>query len=147
MSATEALDRLFTTPARTDDDVVTLVTGVVGRPLRRQCWVLFLDERALPVPFVLPVSELPLQPDEHVEDFATLVAEVSVDNAAAEVVLVWERPGETHLFPVDREWIDACARAFAERAVRLRAQVAVLASGTAVVEPDGADDDALPAAP
>lgn len=144
MPATDALDHLFTTPARTDGDVLALVSGIVGQPLRRQCWVLFLDERALPVPFLLPVSDLPLQPDEHVEDFATLVAEVCVDNSAVEVVLVWERPGETQLLPIDWEWIDACACAFAERAVRLRGQVVVLTSGTTMIELDEVDDDALP---
>ncbi|MDM7891434.1 hypothetical protein [Curtobacterium caseinilyticum] len=142
MSGTDVLDQLFTTPARTDDDVVALVTGVVGRPLRRQCWVLFLDERALPVPFLLPVSDLPLQPDEHVDDLATLVAEVCADNSAAEVVLVWERPGETELFPVDWEWIDACACAFAEHAVRVRGQVVVHATGTAMVELDELEAEA-----
>jgi len=140
MSGTEVLDQLFTTPARTDADVVALVSGVVGRPIRRQCWVLFLDDRALPVPFLLPVSDLPLQPDEHVEDFATLVAEVCVDNSASAVVLAWERPGETRLFPVDWEWVDACACAFAERAVRLRGQVVVNATGAAMVELDELDD-------
>lgn len=151
MTGTDVLDHLFTTPARTDADVVALVTGVVGKPLRRQCWVLFLDERALPVPFLLPVSDLPLQPDDHVEDFATLVAEVCVDESATEVVLVWERPGATRLFPVDREWVEACDRAFAERAVRLRAQVVVHAGGARVVdadEPDEPDDLELsPAVP
>lgn len=140
MSGTDVLDQLFTMSARTDADVVALVSGVVGRPIRRQCWVLFLDERAIPVPFLLPVSDLPLQPDEHVEDFATLVAEVCVDNSAAEVVLAWERPGETQLFPVDWEWIDACACAFAERAVRLRGQVVVNATGASMVELHDAEE-------
>ncbi|MFL0389920.1 hypothetical protein [Curtobacterium sp. 179-B 9B NHS] len=140
MSGTEVLDQLFTTSARTDADVVALVSGVVGPPIRRQCWVLFLDERALPIPFLLPVSDLPLQPDEQVEDFATLVAEVCVDNAASEVVLAWERPGETQLFPVDWEWIDACACAFAERAVRLRGQVVVNATGASMVELHDAEE-------
>lgn len=138
MSQTADLDRLFATPAHTDDDVVALVTGIVGRPLRRQCWVLFLDERALPVPFLLPVSDLPWQPDEHVEDFATLVAEVCADTGAAWVVLVWERPGESRMFPVDWEWADACACAFAERSVPLRGQVVVHTAGAAMVELDDA---------
>ncbi len=101
MSGTEVLDQLFTTSARTDADVVALVTGVVGPPIRRQCWCSSSTNGRCPIPFLLAVSDLPLQPDEHVEDFATLVAEVCVDNAASEVVLAWERPGETQLFPVD----------------------------------------------
>ena len=134
MTGTDELDRLFATPARTDADVVALVEGGVGKPLRRQCWVLFLDARALPVPFLLPVSDLPWEPDEHVEDFATLVAEACADTTAVEVVVVWERPGESRLFPVDWEWVDACACAFAERSVRLRGQVVVHTGGASMIE-------------
>ncbi|KTR19559.1 hypothetical protein [Curtobacterium citreum] len=134
MADTEALEQLFSTPARTDDDVVALVTGIVGRPVRRQCWVVFLDDRARPVPFLLPVSDLPWQPDEHVEDFAALVADVRDDVSAAEVVLVWERPGDSRLFPVDWEWVDACACAFRERGIRLRGQVVVHTAGVAMIE-------------
>lgn len=134
MADTEALEQLFSNPARTDDDVVALVTGIVGRPVRRQCWVLFLDDGARPVPFLLPVSDLPWQPDEHVEDFAAFVADVRDDASAAEVVIVWERPGDTRLFPVDWEWVDACACVFRERGIRLRGQVVVHTAGVAMIE-------------
>ncbi|GAA3339063.1 hypothetical protein GCM10017714_13000 [Curtobacterium pusillum] len=140
MPDTDMLDRLIRTAVRTDDDVVDLVADLVERPITRQCWVLFLDERAVPVSFVMPISDLPWQPDEHVEDFAALVADVLVQVAATEVVLVWERPGESRLFPVDWEWVDACACAFEERHVRLRAQVAVHTGGIAIVSLDEVDE-------
>lgn len=143
MPENDMLARLIHTPVRTDDDVVDLVDALLDRPITRQCWVLFLDERAVPISFVMPISDLPWQPDEHVEDFAALIADVVQQVAAAEVVLVWERPGESQLFPVDWEWVDACECALREHDVRLRAQVAVHRGGTAVVsldEPGGADD-------
>lgn len=139
MPDTDMLNRLIQTSVRTDDDVVAFVAALVERPITRQCWVLFLDERAIPVSFVLPVSDLPLQPDEHVEDLAALIADVVQQLAAAEVVLVWERPGETRMFPVDWEWVDACACAFDEHHVRIRAQVVVHDLGVAVVSLD--DDE------
>jgi hypothetical protein len=146
MPDNDMLERLIHTPIRTDDDVVSLVTALLERPVTRQCWVLFLDERAVPISFVMPVSELPWQPDEHVDDLAALVADVVQQVAAAEVVLVWERPGEDRLYPVDWEWVDASECALREHDVRLRAQVAVHTGGTAIVsldEPDGSDDGVL----
>lgn len=140
MPDTDMLDRLIRTAVRTDDDVIDLVTALVERPITRQCWVLFLDERAVPVSFIMPISDLPWQPDERVDDFAALVADVVVHLAAAEVVLVWERPGESRLFPVDWEWVDACACAFEDHGVRLRAQVAVHTGGVAIVSLDDVDD-------
>jgi hypothetical protein len=149
MPDTDMLDRLIRTAVRTDDDVVDLVTALVERPITRQCWVLFLDERAVPVSFVMPISDLPWQPDEHVDDFAALVGDVLVQVGGTEVVLVWERPGESRLFPVDWEWVDACACAFEEHDVRLRAQVAVHTGGVAIVSLDDVepvDDGPLPIA-
>jgi len=132
----DMLQRLTRTSVRTDDDVVDLVTALLGRAVTRQCWVLFLDDHAGPIPFVLPVSELPWQPDEHVEDFAALVADIRAQVGGAEVVLAWERPGESKLFPVDWEWIDACECAFREHDVRLRAQVVVHPEGAAMIHLD-----------
>lgn len=140
MPDNDILDRLIHTSVRTDDDVIDLVTALVERPITRQCWVLFLDERAVPVSFVMPISDLPWQPDEHVEDLAALAADIVQQVAAAEVVLVWERPGESRLFPVDWEWVDACACAFDEHGVRIRAQVAVHTGGIAIVSLDDVDD-------
>lgn len=143
MPDTDMLDRLIRTAVRTDDDVLDLVRALIERPITRQCWVLFLDERAVPVSFVIPVSDLPWQPYEHVEDFAALVADIVGRVGAAEVVLVWERPAEPRLMPVDWEWVDACACAFDEHHVRLRAQVVVHAGGIAMVSLD--DDPAVTA--
>ncbi|ROP64096.1 hypothetical protein [Curtobacterium sp. PhB115] len=136
MPDTDMLDRLIRTPVRTDDDVVQLVSAVVGDPLRRQCWVLFLDDRSVPIPFLLPISELPSHPDEHVDDLGSLVADIVEQLAAVDVVLVWERPDDSMLQPVDWEWVDACACAFDEHRVRLRAQVLVHRGGASIVELD-----------
>jgi hypothetical protein len=136
MPDTEMLDRLIREPVRTDDDVVRLVEAVVERPLRRQCWVLFLDDRGMSIPFLLPIADLPYSPDEHVDDFAALIADIVAQLGAVDVVLVWERPDADRLYPVDWEWVDACACALDEHSVRLRAQVVVHSGGAAIVEFD-----------
>ncbi|MBT2500943.1 hypothetical protein [Curtobacterium sp. ISL-83] len=139
MPDTEMLDRLIRTPVRTDDDVVDLVVALVERPIRRQCWAVFLDDRSTSIPFVMPIADLPYQPDEHVEDFAALVADLVRQLGASEVVLGWERPGASRLYPVDWEWVDACACSLAEHGVRLRGQVVLHDQGAAMVEFD--EDD------
>lgn len=126
--------RLPSVPVRTDGDVIALVTDLVGRPRTRQCWVVFLAARGVPIPLLLPVSDLPYQPDEHVQDFAALIADVVEQVGADEVVLVWERPGLHEAHPVDWEWVDACACAFEEHRVRLRGQVVVHERGTEMLE-------------
>lgn len=141
MPDNDMLQRLTRSAVRTDDDVVALAVALLERAITRQCWVVFLDDRAGPIPFVMPIADLPWQPDEHVEDFAALVADVRTQVGAAEVVLVWERPAETELFPVDWEWVDACDCAFAEHGVRLRGQVVVHAAGAAMVHLEPGDDE------
>ncbi|WP_144759649.1 hypothetical protein [Curtobacterium sp. 9128] len=139
MPDTDVLDRLERTTVRTDDDVVDLVVALLERPLRRQCWVLFLAADAVPIRLVVPIADLPYQPDDHVEDFAALVADVVQQVDAAEVVLAWERPGSRDVYPVDWEWVDAMACALDEHHVRLRGQVVLHDAGAALVELD--DDE------
>ncbi|PCN47990.1 hypothetical protein Csp2054_08950 [Curtobacterium sp. 'Ferrero'] len=136
MPDTEKTTRLPSEPVRTDADVVSLVHELVGRPQIRQCWVVFLAGRGQPIPLLLPVSDLPYQPDERVEDFAALIADVVEQIGAEEVVLGWERPGVDDAHLMDWEWVDACACAFDERRVRLRGQVIVHERGAEMLELD-----------
>jgi hypothetical protein len=136
MPDTDMIARLTTEPVRTDGDVLALVRALIGQPLTRQCWVVFLAERGVPIPLLLPVSELPYQPDEHVDDFACLVAEVMEQVEADDVVIVWERPGNDEAHAVDWEWVDAVACSFGERRARLRGQVIVHERGVEMLELD-----------
>ncbi|WIB61475.1 hypothetical protein DEJ13_06495 [Curtobacterium sp. MCLR17_007] len=143
MPDTDVLDRLERTAVRTDDDVVDLVVALLERPVRRQCWVLFLAPRGVPIQLVVPIADLPYQPDDHVDDFGALVADLVEQVDAADVVLAWERPGTRGLSPVDWEWVDAMACVLDEHHVRLRGQVVVHDGGASMVE---LDDDEVTAA-
>lgn len=136
MPDTDVLERLERTAVRTDADVVDLVVALLERPVRRQCWVLFLAPRGVPIQLVVPIADLPYQPDDHVEDFGALVADLVDQVSAADVVLAWERPGTRGLSPVDWEWVDAMACTLDEHHVRLRGQVVVHDGGAAMVELD-----------
>ncbi|PYY32836.1 hypothetical protein DEJ16_13530 [Curtobacterium sp. MCJR17_055] len=144
MPDTDVLDRLERTAVRTDADVVDLVVALLDAPVRRQCWVLFLGERGLPVHLVMPVADLPYEPDDRVPDFGALVEDVVAQVGAAQVVLAWERPGASGLFPVDWAWVDAMACTLAEHGVRLRGQVVVHEDGASMIELD--DDEPVDSA-
>lgn len=143
MPDTDVLDRLERTAVRTDDDVVDLVVALLERPVRRQCWVLFLAPRGLPVQLVVPIADLPYQPDDHVEDFGALIADLVAEHHADTVVIAWERPGVRGLSLVDWEWVDAMACTLDEHGVRLRGQVVMHDEGAAMVEYD--EDQAVEA--
>jgi hypothetical protein len=144
MPDTDVLDRLERTAVRTDDDVVDLVVALLEQPFRRQCWVLFIGADAVPIRLVIPIADLPYQPDDHVEDFGALVADLVTQVDAAEVVLAWERPGATELSMVDWEWVDAMDCVLDEHRVRLRGQVIVHDRGASMIEFD--EDEATAAA-
>jgi hypothetical protein len=144
MPDTDVLDRLERTAVRTDADVVDLVVALLDAPVRRQCWVLFLGERGLPVHLVMPVADLPYEPDDRVPDFGALVEDVVAQVGAAQVVLAWERPGATGMFPVDWAWVDAMACTLDEHGVRLRGQVVVHEDGASMIELD--DDEPVDSA-
>lgn len=137
MANTEALPD----PVQTDDDVVDLVRILVQRPMRRQCWVFFLAERGVPVELAMPIADLPYQPDDRVDDFGALVADVVEQVGAAQVVVAWERPNATALSMLDWEWVDALECTLDEHHVRLRGQVLVHEGGACMVDLDDHDDE------
>jgi hypothetical protein len=132
-------------PEHTDDDVVDLAEGLLGPARVRRCWTLFLSSGSEPVPLVIPFSDQPYEPDEHVGDFASALSDICASVGADRVVIVWERPGATRMYPVDWAWADAVACACAEHGVDLRGQLLLHADGVTFVEfhEDDSDPDAV----
>lgn len=101
-------------PLLTERDVLRRVDALVGRALRRQLWLLFLDVDAVQLPTLVPIDGLPRLPDG-VEGMAPAVIGMVQMLKAASVVIVYERPGDSELGRDDLEWADAL-RALCERA-------------------------------
>ncbi|WP_043497615.1 hypothetical protein [Georgenia sp. SUBG003] len=91
------------TPLGTDDELAEGVHELLGPALRRQVWLLFLDEESYLRPLVMPCDDLPepMTPaDSHaLGRFAGLALEHA---AASTAVLVVERPSGPWLTESDR---------------------------------------------
>jgi hypothetical protein len=116
------------TPAYEDSTLVPLSTdalvreraaALIGRAIRRQLWVMFLDEDDVQLPVLVPIEGLPAEPEAG-DQLARALRELVDRVAAHSVVLVLERYGGEELTASDRAWASALHDATAAGAVRLR---------------------------
>ena len=56
MTDQNALEALRDRPIRSDADVLALVRALLLPVVRRQCWLLFLGEDAVPVQLLVPID-------------------------------------------------------------------------------------------
>ncbi|PZF66159.1 hypothetical protein DEI81_00540 [Curtobacterium sp. MCBD17_013] len=139
MTDQNALETLRDRPVQTDADVLALVRALLLPVVRRQCWLLFLGEDAVPVQVLVPIDDLPAAPEpDGVAQFAQAMGEIVPDVGATQVIVAWERPGSSAPRDRDRAWAEAVTVAFARAAVPLRAQVLVSDDGVALLPALGA---------
>jgi len=107
-------------PLDADDAVHERVTALLERAMRRQIWLMFLDDEAFQLPVLMP-SSIPRRPGKgHTDNFARFIGELVEQLAAAAVVFVLERPGSDAVTPTDREWLSLAANACHRAGVPLR---------------------------
>lgn len=134
MTDQNVLETLRDRPLRTDEDVLALVGALLLPVVRRQCWLLFLAEDAVPVQLLVPIDDLPAVPGtDGAAVVARAMAEVVPDVGATQVVVAWERPGPAAPRDGDLAWADALVAACASRGVPLRTQVLVHDDGVSVL--------------
>jgi len=132
ISAAEAAQR----PLTTDDEIVERVGELVGAAIRRQVWLLLLDERDVQLPVLIPVDGLPPWPGDEGHVFARHVADAVYDTAVARVLVVWERPGRAALDDEDRAWAREIALGFARADLAVRGQLLSHDRGVRWLRPD-----------
>lgn len=130
-----------------DDDLQDAVRQLLRNAIRRQMWLLFLDDQRRLGDLIMPMDDYPHDPDGMVttEDLGTIpcsrllmqrcemVREASESGA---VVLVWERPGPRALDVATRRWACAMAVDAHELDVPLRAQFLLHDDGIRQLHPD-----------
>lgn len=111
---------------RTDADVLDRVTLLIGPAARdRQLWVVFIDGDGRQAPVMMPISDMPVDPEPGTTSgLATVLGEFRHDlttaNGAGSVVLVLERLGRDDVVGRDRDWARALSGACAAGDVPLR---------------------------
>lgn len=122
MACMDDIDRFA--PLLTDDDINERIDQLIGRACRAQLWLLFLDERAVMLPTLMPNDELPSPLDaELAEGIAAMLRQAIGGTPIESVILVWERPGGPIASESDRQSAAALAWACADAGVPVRAQL------------------------
>jgi hypothetical protein len=139
------LDRFA--PLLTDTAINDRVAALIGRACRAQLWLLFLDERSVMLPTLMPNDELPAPLEaELAEGIAAMLKQAIAGTPIESVILVWERPGGPIATADDRQGAAALAWACADAGVPVRGQLISHDFGvrwfgpeeyTAVLEPAG----------
>jgi hypothetical protein len=120
-------------PMTTDADLLVMANELVGSAIRRQTWLLFLDEEQRLSPTVGPMDGIPVDADPaHIALFADRLTQMvaSLPDTAS-VLLVWERPGSADVRMQEADWIAGLAATDAP----IRAQMLASDDGVQLVDP------------
>jgi hypothetical protein len=124
-------------PLDTDADVLERVDRLIGEDARRDrsLWLFFLTADAVQLPVVVPIDDVPVDPDPGTAgNICDLIARVLNDAApggsAVITLVVGDGRGVTDS---DRQWFAAVRTAAAMTGVRLR--MLCLATGDGVLRP------------
>ena len=123
-------------PLDTDADVVQRLEAVLEGAMRRQVWLMFLDENGHQLPVLYP-SYLTQKPRKR--DAAALghFIRVLCDELEAEAVIVtYERRGRTDLTEPDRVWLRCLRDACHAADVPFRGPFLLHSGGVVAVPPD-----------
>ncbi|AYG02693.1 hypothetical protein [Gryllotalpicola protaetiae] len=111
-------------PLLTDLELTDRVAMLIGRACRRQLWLMFLDERSVMLPTLMPNDEVPNPLDD---DGARLIAAMLRQAVAGtpieSVIFVWERFGGPIASEADKQSAARLAWACADEGVPVRAQL------------------------
>ncbi len=79
----------------------------------RSIWLVFFDDRSRMQPVVVPIDDLPLEPDPQlIENLVGVVRGLADNDAAATVALLISRDGPAAMTASDRRWARALRAAF-----------------------------------
>jgi hypothetical protein len=105
-------DNIRTIPLPTDRELIPHLQLMLEEALRRQVWIMFLDEQSRPLPVLIPMD---VEAEAREGDAAELLQALScvlLDFENATLVITLERPGPAEIMDRDRRWLgslrDAC---------------------------------------
>lgn len=112
-------------PLTNDESVLERARLLLGHAIRRQVWLMFLDEDDHQLPVLLP-TYVPRRPARQFrENFPQLLGVLFEDADADAMIVALERRGGDELTDSDREWLTLIRDACAIAGVRLRGPLLV----------------------
>jgi hypothetical protein len=122
--ATPPITDTLTSPVHTDGDVLYRVEQLIDvtHRFRQSLWLFFLDGNQAPLPVIVPVEDVPDDPDpELVGNFCWIIAEVLTGyEPGGSAVITLTRPGPAIPNPGDRIWHGRLRDAAAAHGARIR---------------------------
>lgn len=123
-------------PLVTDEQVLERASLLLGHAVRRQLWLMFLDEEGRQLPLLMP-SYVPRKPGPgHLENYARVLGVLFEDAGAHAMVVAYERRGGDALLPPDRCWLALVRAACEEAAIPLRGPLLVHDDGVRWIAPE-----------
>jgi hypothetical protein len=124
-------------PLVTDEEVLHRAELLLGRAIRRQLWLMFLDEHDRQLPLLMP-TYVPRRPGPgHRDNYARVLGVLFEDAEADSMVVAYERRGGDALLAADRAWLALVREACEQAAIPLRGPLLVHDGGIRWI---GADD-------
>jgi hypothetical protein len=103
-----------------DEHILTRVSALLDRAVRRQLWLMFLDDEGRQLPAIMPSYIARRPPVTDRDPFGSFLGVLAEDLEAAQVIVIYERRGSGELKPADVEWLRFIRRACDERGVNVR---------------------------
>ncbi|GAA2748651.1 hypothetical protein [Amnibacterium kyonggiense] len=120
-------------PIPTDADLLAAAGELVGPAIRRQTWLLTLDDEQRLGPVISRIDDVPVDADPvAIEQLARMLRALTDEiDEVASVVLVWERPGDAEVRMQEADWIAGLA----ESGAPIRAQLLSSDDSVRLVDP------------
>lgn len=129
-------DDIRTVPLPTDRELIPHLQVMIEQALRRQVWIMFLDEQSRPLPIVIPID---VEAEAHEGDAGGLIASLScllMDVDKATLVITLERPGPMEVMDRDRRWLRSLREACIASGSAFRGPYLMLGNRIMQVPPD-----------
>lgn len=126
ISSMTTLNAHTAAPLLTDADVHERVRALVGPATTdRQLWIMFVDGDNRQSPVLMPISQIPREPEPRTlrnlgKVLAGVCPDLATDAGPGSVILTLERQGLDGVLPTDRVWGDALSKTCAQAEVTLR---------------------------
>ena len=129
-------DDIRTIPLPTDRELIPHLQVMLEMALRRQVWIMVLDEHSCPLPILMPLDVEAEPYSDDVSAFADTLRCLTMDFTDSTLVLTLERPGPAAIMGCDKRWLRSIRESCVESGASFRGPYLLLGDTVRQVAPD-----------